>query len=613
MPATVGSISIDLSTNAQKFASGFKSAATTVESQSARMAKSVAAVERNVASIGGTLKTFVGGFAAGAGVAAIASLGGAFDKLKETISEYDAIATNAKQSGLKPDTYQALAFAAKQANVSQDSFNSALTIFAKNAGLAEKGTGALYAGLQKLNPQLLQNIINAKDQEERLKLVSDAMAQMTDATQKAALASVVFGKGGVEMARFLDQGRASIDAIKKSARDMGIIVPDELLQRAGELDDKLDVLSQVIHVQLGEALINLAPALTGAMQGFADLSKNINATSSAVDTFVSNPSWANLNKLLVAMGSAPIRDGSILDVLANGRSTAAIQADIAEVQQRLADLKTEAAAGFEVGLATDRAQEELKALQQELKRTSIAAQAAANNAAGSLNELVQNSINAIGGKPAATTQVLPNVTRYGGDPNKIELPDQSRTVQTNVNGSGVNVTKYSSDTADNTKETAGYTRDTADNIDRLDQNTGGYIRSLSRDMAGYSANQVNAIGSLADSFAAAQYDALDAITAQMVQAGLNTGSISQPSNMFGDQWDPQHGSHVGPILNLGRAPHWVQGTTSDDGSYNNQVSVAQPGSDITLNYYAAPGESVETAKQRARDMWNELVLQASRA
>ncbi|TIR76805.1 MAG: hypothetical protein E5X09_10705 [Mesorhizobium sp.] len=132
-------------------------------------------------------------------------------------------------------------------------------------------------------------------------------------------------------------------------------------------------------------------------------------------------------------------------------------------------------------------------------------------------------------------------------------------------------------------------------------------------MAGYSANQVNAIGSLADSFAAAQYDALDAITAQMVQAGLNTGSISQPSNMFGDQWDPQHGSHVGPILNLGRAPHWVQGTTSDDGSYNNQVSVAQPGSDITLNYYAAPGESVETAKQRARDMWNELVLQASRA
>ncbi|TIQ83068.1 MAG: hypothetical protein E5X38_30565, partial [Mesorhizobium sp.] len=575
MPATVGSISIDLSTNARAFSDGYKRAATTVESQSARMAKSVAAVEKGVAGIGSTLKTFVGGLAAGAGVAAIASLGGAFDKLKETIGEFDRIATDAKQSGLKPDTYQALAFAAKQANVEQESFNSALTIFAKNAGLAEKGTGALYAGLQKLNPQLLQNIINAKDQEERLKLVSDAMAQMTDATQKAALASVVFGKGGVEMARFLDQGRASIDAIKKSARDMGIIVPDELLQRAGELDDKLDVLSQVIHVQLGEALINLAPALTGAMQGFADLSKNINATSSAVDTFVSNPSWANLNKLLVAMGSAPIRDGSILDVLANGRSTAAIQADIAEVQQRLADLKTEAAAGFEVGLATDRAQEELKALQQELKRTSIAAQAAANNAAGSLNELVQNSINAIGGKPAATTQVLPNVTRYGGNPNQITLPGNGApTVQTNVNGSGVNVTKYSSDTAENTKDTAGYAHDTSDNIQRLDQNTHGYFRNLGNAVDNGAATVSHTVNTLADLIGDEFRDLPSYLIAALQQQGgaLNTGSISQPSSMFGDQWDPQHGSHVGPILNLGRAAHWVQGTTSDDGSYNNQVS-----------------------------------------
>lgn len=203
-----------------------------------------------------------------------------------------------------------MSFAAKQANIEQESFNSSLTIFAKNAGLAEKGTGALYSGLKNLNPQLLQSILNAKDQEGRLKLVSDAMAQMTDATQKAALASVVFGKGGVEMARFLDQGRASIDAMKKSARDMGIIVPDELLQRAGELDDKLDLLSKVIHVQLSEALINLAPLLTGAMQGFAGFSKEINSTSAALDSFVANPSVANFNRLLEAIGSLPIRKGT---------------------------------------------------------------------------------------------------------------------------------------------------------------------------------------------------------------------------------------------------------------------------------------------------------------
>ncbi|MDG4889286.1 hypothetical protein [Mesorhizobium sp. WSM4887] len=37
------------------------------------------------------------------------------------------------------------------------------------------------------------------------------------------------------------------------------------------------------------------------------------------------------------------------------------------------------------------------------------------------------------------------------------------------------------------------------------------------------------------------------------------------------------------------------------------------GSDITLNYYASAGESTETAKQRAREMYNELTLQAARS
>jgi hypothetical protein len=640
MPATVGSISIDLSTNAAKFASGFKSAATTVESQSARMAKSVAAVELGVNKIGGTLKTFLGGLAAGAGFSALTSLGGAFDKLKQTISDFDEIATNARTVGLRTDTYQALAFSAKQANISQESFNSSLSIFAKNAGLAEKGAGALFAGLKNLNPQLLQNILNTKDQEERLKLVSDALAQTSDATQKAALSAVVFGKGGVQMAQFLDQGRASIDAMKKSAQEMGIIIPDDLLQRAGKLDDQLDVLSTVINSQLSQALINLAPILTGATQGFADFSKEINASSAVIDNFINNPSLQNFGKIF---GPGLIQDGFNKLAESSHRSTDEIQADIDEVTKRLADLKIEAAAGFEVGLATDRAQDELKALQEELRRTSIAAQAAANNQAGA----IQGILDSMGQLGTKATQQLPTVTRYGGDPNKITLPDQSRTVQTNANGTGVNVTRYNpspsgqynsegkpivyippgmaeDDMPDNryvdyVGDTADNTKSTADNINRLDQNSQRSFRGLTDAMGRYSSNEVNAIDGL-DSSVSQQVDALSAITAQMVAEGLNSGNISKPSTMFGDQWDPQHGSHVGDVVTfgshggkLGKLGSYSLSSYADDGTSNTHVSVAQPGSDITLNYYAAPGESAETAKQRARDMFNELTLQASRA
>ncbi|WP_143749618.1 hypothetical protein [Mesorhizobium sp. WSM3879] len=43
------------------------------------------------------------------------------------------------------------------------------------------------------------------------------------------------------------------------------------------------------------------------------------------------------------------------------------------------------------------------------------------------------------------------------------------------------------------------------------------------------------------------------------------------------------------------------------GSYNQQVSVTRPGSDVTLNYYAAPGDNLETTKQKARAAYDALV------
>lgn len=639
MVASVGSISIDLVTNVGKFIAGFKTAATTVEAQSGRMAKSIASLERNTALAAGTLKNFGVGLAAGAGLAGLASLSGAFEKLKQTISEYDEIAANAKTTGLRTDTYQALAFAAKQANISQESYNSALNIFAKNAGLAAVGQGALYSGLKKLNPELLQNILNTKDQEERLKLVADAMAQTSDATEKAALSAAVFGKGGVEISRILENGRASIDKFKKTALELGIIIPDDLLQRAGELDDKLDVLSTVISVQLGQSLINLAPILVGAIEGFANFSKELNATSSVIDNFIKNPSLANFANLF---GDGSIKNGIEGLAESSHRSTAAIQADIDEVTQRLINLKAEATAGYEVGMATDRAQEDLKELQNELRLTGIAAEAAANNAAGAFDAMLKS----MDGAKAAVSNPLPTVHRYGGDPNQIDLPGRNN-YQSNANGSGVNVTRFKSSgpwenpngatdhewaqlTAQNkqdiydgkttydkilygTDQTADNTETTADNVSKLDGNTSKYLKSLSSDIGGYSAQQNIVINKLSDVTAQTFGMLSQSILAALVHNN-DSGATGTGNTMFGDAFDPSVGSYISS-WGIGRLkrPTLKLASTSSDGSYDTSVNVQQPGNPLTFNYYAAAGESEATAKQRARSMWGEMLLQASRA
>ncbi|OBQ68909.1 hypothetical protein EFV37_29165 [Mesorhizobium loti] len=636
MVATVGSISIDLSTNAAKFADGFKSSATTVEQQSARMAKAVGTVEKGVNSVGATLKNFGAGLAAGAGLTAIASLSGAFDKLKETISEYDKIASDAKTTGLKTDTFQALAFAAKQANIEYDSFNSSLDIFAKNSGLAERGQGALYAGLKNLNPQLLQAILNTKDQEERLKLVSDAMANTSDATQRAALSTVIFGKGGIEMARILEQGRASIEKFKQSAREMGIIIPDELLQRAGELDDKLDLLSKVISVQLGQALINLAPILVGSIQGFADFSKELNNTAAVIDNFINNPSLANFAKIF---GEGSIKNG--LDGLAESshRSTAAIQADIEQVQQTLDNLRKDAAVGLDVTVQTDRAQEDLKALQEELRRTSIAAQAAANNASGAFDEMLKSMGNIGAAAPKSLPTVTgyrsgtsgpPSVTQYGPGSSDLGLIDRSsRSDDTVVNGVRVrkyggyqsnpanflteHTDQYGAKIFDSSKSTASYTQQTADNVSKLDSNTKDYLSSLSRDIGGYSQQQSIAISRLSQVVGASMQQLNSYALAALVHNN-DSGATGTGKTMFGDSFDSQYGSYISS-WGVGKTtrPSVKFPTTSSDGNYGTSVNVQQPGNPITFNYTAAPGVSNETAKQQALDMYYTMTTAAARA
>ncbi|RWN58762.1 hypothetical protein [Mesorhizobium sp.] len=624
MVATVGSISIDLSTNAAKFATGFKSAATTVDRESARMSKAVAGFGAASRAATGVLSGFVGGIVAGGALAALTSIGGALDRARTALSEFEAIANEARVTGLKTDMFQAISFGALEADVSQEKLNVGLEIFAKNVGLAQIGTGALYSKLKELNPELLRAVLNTNDQGERLKLVADAMRDTTDATQKAALATAVFGKGGIEMIRVLDGGRKAIDDFKRRAADLGLIIPDDLLQRAGELDDKLEVLAKVIDVNLNTALVNLAPLLVDATGGFAGFAQELNKFSEQVKNFTSNPSLENLLKLI----SGDLDGGGSIERAVNGiknlasefgRSTADVEADIAKVKALLADLKTQAEAGFIVDLETDRAVEDLKFLQEELRRTQTVGVTAANEIRASFAQAFRESENAsmkaLDDYRASTPKPLPTVKRYGGDPDEIELPSTRFSRQQDVNGSGVSVTKFGGDYDRSAGETADNTEETSDNVSTLDRNTKSYLSSLSSDIGGYTAQTNVTINRLSDVTAATGKYLSQALIAALVLK--NDGSAPGSGGgggMFGDAISPNGSSYISSWgRRILKKASYQLSPTSDDGSFDTSVNVQQPGTNITLNYQAAPGESERTARQRAREMYDELLMQSARA
>ena len=208
-------------------------------------------------------------------IGSVLSFTGALAKARDAIRDLDDIADQAAASGLGTDFYQGLSFGAKEAGASTEQLNGALATFAKNSGLAAEGKGRMVAQLKVLNPELLKGIQNAENQEERVRLLADALTNAASAENRAAIGSATLGDAWTQLLPVFARGADGIDRIIERARAMGIIVPPGLLERAGELEDKLNVLAQVVDAQLNTALIELAPLLVAGAQAVATFAEDI--------------------------------------------------------------------------------------------------------------------------------------------------------------------------------------------------------------------------------------------------------------------------------------------------------------------------------------------------
>lgn len=214
------------------------------------------------------------GFGAGAVQAAAGylTLSAAVQGAKDAMAEFGNIADQAAATGLDAEFLQGLAYQASLGGVAFDELSGSLATFSRNSALAVEGKGKMVAALKALNPALLESVRAATSNEERIRLVADALETEQDASRRAAIATAAFGDAGAKIASVLAGGSASIDAFQQKAKDLGIVVSRELIAKADELGDEFDTVTKVLDIQLKQALINLGPLLvwlTGLAAGFA--------------------------------------------------------------------------------------------------------------------------------------------------------------------------------------------------------------------------------------------------------------------------------------------------------------------------------------------------------
>jgi hypothetical protein len=255
----------------KKLAKATKSTDTTMRKIEARGEQMTARMRgMGAGAFGGLIK------GAALALAPILSVGAALNGARAALDKFSSIADNAAASGLDAERWQELAYAAEQGGVEFEAFSGALATFNKNAGLAAVGKGKMIAALKALNPELLASIQNATTQEQRVRLAADAIDKAGSASEKAALATAMFGDAGAKLANAFAGGTAAIDATAAAARKLGIIVDRDLIAKSEALGDELSTATQVMDLQFKQTLVELAPILIETAKLAGNLAAGIN-------------------------------------------------------------------------------------------------------------------------------------------------------------------------------------------------------------------------------------------------------------------------------------------------------------------------------------------------
>ena len=204
-------------------------------------------------------------------VAGVAAAGGLALLVKRSIDAADSIAKTADAIGISTDALQELRFAADLSGVSVESLDKALKFATKAIGeLRTRTSSELTTALKDFDAQLLRNIESAGSVEEAINLVFRRMGEMEDATQKAALAKSVFGPAGIDLVNIVRGEAGALEEMRQHARDLGIVLDEELLRNAEKTKDQLTVLGTVLSANLNKAILEHADAIGDLAEQFTE-------------------------------------------------------------------------------------------------------------------------------------------------------------------------------------------------------------------------------------------------------------------------------------------------------------------------------------------------------
>jgi len=195
------------------------------------------------------------------GISVAAALGTFAAGLIKAKNEILELAKVAEDNRLRPEFVSGLLGAARGAGASESEITAALRKFSEVSKKAKDDAESFYKAMSNISPGLATAFQNAGTQEERLRLVSDAIKNTTDEVKRLQLAQEAFGTDAERVLRVLGAGRDALSEYERAARAMGMAVDQDMIAKARQADQVLANLSTVVSANLRAALVEIAPVI----------------------------------------------------------------------------------------------------------------------------------------------------------------------------------------------------------------------------------------------------------------------------------------------------------------------------------------------------------------
>ncbi len=207
------------------------------------------------------------------------SLAGLVSGARQAASDIAAIGDEARRAGLSAKAFQELKYVAEQNRIGIDSLTDGIKELNLRADeFISTGGGAAAEAFQRLG-------FGAEDLKRKLEdpsaLFTEIIGKLEkfDRAAQIRIADEIFGgTGGERFVQMIDQGEAGIRSQIKAANDLGIVLDDQLIARAAEIDRQFNVIANTVGTALKSAIVSAADSLLEFMDEFREFQNRRNST-----------------------------------------------------------------------------------------------------------------------------------------------------------------------------------------------------------------------------------------------------------------------------------------------------------------------------------------------